>query len=146
MCVEKIKRQIEVPERIVPMDADLLREMDFNRIELRNEIQAIRKRASFMARNAVRLSREDAVKLNCGMELRNLQEESNSVAMYAGMIESLLDNLSDDTGAIFAARCKWIEDYKARVAENIEREKDAENKEYHAEYSRARRRKAREMA
>lgn len=128
-----------IPEGIIPMDQGLLTWIDTDRAEISTAIKGIRERIKTLARCGQEIDIVDAAQLQMVVQARNIQNETSQIAVYAGMIEMLLENLTEDLNAIFKARDQFVKDYNAKIIRSRENSKKQETRAKDAEWHKAKR-------
>lgn len=88
----------------LPIDEDVLADVRFESTVLSTYISRHKKNALQLVEYAEELSEQEALKLDCVLQVRDIKKCAMDIKFYLSMAEMLLENINSDLNSIFSAR------------------------------------------
>lgn len=112
-----MKKEIRLPEELIPMDRKQLQDVDVFITLLDGMGTANAKYVIGLANTAMKMSDNEASKLTARVELHNIRNAATQIAQYFGLIRMLVSNIKDDLKSINKKRDIYAVSYANRMVE-----------------------------
>ena len=122
-----------LPIELIPMDGNVLAEIDYGRKIAIRAIDECRYNVVEMAKSAQRIDIHGASQLSCYVQAQNVKKVATEISQYLGIVEMLLAHMKDDLNAINNARNQFRRDYLLRMAQKEALQKENEKRQADAE-------------
>lgn len=119
----------ELKEELIPLDAAVLADIDYFRAKLCQMESDHREFVQALAEKAQQLDNDDARKLECAIEVRDIKLSATALRQYMGIVQNLLDGITGDMHAIYRKRKIFQQAYAEHIAKAIEDKKRQESNE-----------------
>ena len=117
------KENRELDEQFIPLDSAILADIDFFRAKLCAMVKNHKEYIQALAEQAQKLDNDDARKLECAIEVRDIKLSATALRQYMGIVDNLLDGITADMHAIHRKRKIFQQSYALNIAEAIEQQK-----------------------
>ena len=119
----------ELNEELIPLDAATLSDIDYYRAKLCQMESDHRELIQALAEKAQLLDNDDARKLECAIEVRDIKLSATALRQYMGIVQNLLDGITGDMHAIYRKRKKFQQAYALHIAKVLNDQKLQESNE-----------------
>lgn len=123
------KESRELNEELIPLDAATLSDIDYYRAKLCQMESDHRELIQALAEKAQQLDNDDARKLECAIEVRDIKLSATALRQYMGIVQNLLDGITGDMHAIYRKRKIFQQDYALHIAKVLNDQKLQESNE-----------------